>query len=256
MSNRSWRIAGKLIKYFALTVVFSVCAIVLWRVFSSGDPSSMKTLMVSDATYDAYVAGGESLEMYYQESQLDMTRAEYNAGYFRVSQVAIIPGADQIQLVFRYNNSTLRYIERDLGLSESQTLSRDEDLFEISIVKNTDLTPDNKEDNAYNATDYPEAVKAERYYPSEVISERKNVYNYRKYIFEGITVDELTLALFVDIYYKGEDKNGNPVVPDYEIGTVGSGTLCIYDYNSEKVKRTLTSADKAALEEFGKKRGN
>ena len=255
MSNRNWRIAGRLIKYFALTVVFSVCAIVLWRIFSSGDPKSMKTLMVSDATYNAYVETGDSLEMYYQK-QLEMTRAEYNSGYFKVSQVAIIPGADQVQLVFRYNNSTLRYVERDLGLSETQRLSREDDLFEISIVKNTDLTPDKTDDNAYNAKDYPESVKAERYYPSEVITEKKNVYNYRKYIFEGISVDELTLAMYVDIYYKGEDKNGNAIVPDYAIGTVGSGTLCIYDYKSEKLERALTSADVASLEEFGKKRGN
>ena len=256
MSNRTWRAPGKIIKYAALTLVFSVCALILWRIFSSGDPKSMKTLMVSDATYEAYVAGGETLKVYYQKSQLDMTRAEYNSGYFRVSQVAIIEEADQIQLVVRYNNSTLRYIEDSLGFGDDKKLSRDDDLFEVSIVKNIDLTPDNKNDNAYNSVEYPEAVKTERYYPTKVISEKKNLYNYRKFIFEGVSVDELTLALFVDIYYKGEDKDGNIIVPDYKIGTVGSGTLCIYDYNSDNLDRKLTDSDRKALDDFGKKREN
>jgi len=253
MSNRNWRIAGKIIKYAALTVVFSVCAIIIWRIASSGDPESVKTLMVSDATYGAYVDGNEELDAYYQK-QLEMTRAEYNSGYFRISQVAIIPAAEQIQLVLRYNNSTLRYIESDLGFENDRMLSRDDDLFELSIVKVTDLTPDRTDDNAFNAKEYPESVMEERFYPSQMMSERKNLYNYRKFIFENISVDELTLALYVDIYYKGEDKDGNAVTPSYEKGAVGSGTLCIYDYKSENLTRKLTSRDRAALAEFGKKR--
>ena len=253
MSNRNWRIAGKIIKYAALTVVFSVCAIIIWRIASSGDPTSVKTLMVSDATYEAYTEENENLTVYYQ-NQLKMTRAEYNSGYFQVSQVAIIPAGDQIQLVLRYNNSTLRAIEDSLGFPKDKLLSRDDDLFEVSIVKATDLTPDRTDDNAFSAKDYPESVKEERYYPSQMMSERKNLYNYRKFVFEDISVDELTLALYVDIYYKGEDKDGNAIVPNYEKGTVGSGTLCIYDYKSEDLTRKLTSRDRAALTEFGKKR--
>ena len=71
-------------------------------------------------------------------------------------------------------------------------------------------------------------------------------------------LDKITtrIAAEIDEDYKGEDKNGNAIVPDYAIGTVGSGTLCIYDYKSEKLERALTSADVAAFEEFGKKRGN
>ncbi len=247
MSNKTWRNVGRVLKYCGLVIVFTVCGILLWRIFSSGDPQSVKTLMVSDATYSAYQEKGDELCIYYQNQQ-PLTRAEHNYGFFGVTDVSFIPEADQLQVVFRYNNSTLKNVAELLKYDHVH--GRDEDVFDISVVINTDKTPDRTDDNAFSAVEYPESVSAKRYFPSQVKSEKKNVYNYRKYIFENVSLDELTLAVFVDIYYKGNDSNGNAVTPNY--GEAALGTLCIYDYKSENIKKTLTSADLAALEEWKK----
>ncbi len=247
MSNKTWRNVGRILKYCGLTIVFTVIGILLWRIFSSGDPQSVKTLMVSDATYSAYERQGEELYIFCQDQQ-DITRGEDNYGFFSVTDVSFIPEARQLQVVFRYNNSTLRGVSELLELDHVH--GRDEDVFDVSVLINTDKTPDRTDDNAYNAKEYPESVSEKRYFPSEVKTEKKNVYNYRKYIFEDISVEDLTLAVFVDIYYKGNDNMGAAVVPNY--GETPLGTLCIYDYLSEDLQKPLTSADIAALEEWKK----
>ncbi len=250
MSNNTWRNVGRIIKYCGLAVVFFVCGILIWRIASSGDPKSMKTLMVSEPTYEAYVNGGNELEMFYQNQQ-NITRAEHNYGFFSVTQVAFIPEADQLQVVFRYNNSTLKNVAKLVGTEHIH--GRDEDVFDVSVVINTDLTPDRTDDNAFNADEYPESVSEKRYFPSEVKTEQKNVYNYRKYIFEGVSLDEQSLAVFVDIYYKGVGKDGSTTVPSYDEDAMG--TLCIYDYKTENITRELTAADRQALEDWKKKKG-
>lgn len=238
MSNRVWRATGRVIKTLALVFVFSVCALVLWRIFSSGDPDSMTKISVSKATYEAYEKHGDDLRIY-RQNQNNITRAEKNYGYFSVTQVYIIPEANQIQVVFRYNNSTLKYVAEDLGLGEVP--SREEDIFDISLAISTDLTPDRTDDNAYSAKEFPDSVSEARYFPSETVeSDTKTVYNYRKYIFENVSLTDLSLAVYVDIYYKG-----NGTVPDYSEESMG--TLCIYTYAEENIERGLTNADRDAL---------
>lgn len=250
MSNKAWRTIGKIIKYTALTAVFAVTAVILWRIFSSGDPKSVKTVIANESLCDAYYENGDELYMYYQDQGV-LTRTEGNYGYFGVTQVSIIPDANQIQVVFRYNTSTLRNIESDMGL-ESKVLSRDADLFDITLAISTDLTPDKTEDNAFSSKEHPESVAETRCFPTEsyTVRDKKNVYNYRKYVFENVSIEELTLAVYVDIYYKGEDANGNTVTPNYS--EKPNGTLCIYDYKSENITRKLTSDDIDAIKAWRK----
>jgi len=250
VSNQTWRTIGKIIKYLALTAVFSVSAIIIWRIASSGDPKSVETLIANEAVAKAYAEKGDGLYTYYQE-QGKLTRSEDNYGYFGVTQVTVIPDADQIQVVFRYNNSTLRKMEEELGL-ESKSLSRDEDVFDVTLAVSTDLTPDKTDDNAYSSKEHPEAVAETRYYPTEkyTVKDKKNVYNYRKYVFRNVSIEDLTLAVYVDIYYKGEDAKGNAVTPDYSAKP--KGTLCIYDYKSANIERKLTSDDIDAIKAWRK----
>ena len=183
--------------------------------------------------------------MYYQE-QNSITRGDKNYGYFSVSQVAFIDSADQVQLTFRYNNSTLRSVADDLSLSEVP--SRDADIFDVTIVVCRDLTPEDDTDNAVSAKDKPESVAETRYFASQSISATKLMYNYRKFVFDDVVTDENTLAVYVDIYYKGGD-----TTLDYE--TTPYGTLCIYDYKSRNLIRNFTNDDRNALLKWGKENG-
>ena len=258
--NSAFRVAGKIIKTICIVAVFSVIAFLIWRAFFSGIlPKSMESLVINDSLAEAYEKHDGKLTVKYQKID-DITRVELseyeeektgrlsNYGYFSIVKVDIIPEANQIQVVFRYNNGTIKALAEDYGLAEIP--DRSEDLYDITIIKTTDLTPDNKDDNLTEEND-ENAVGEERFFPTEelTVSDTANVYNYRKFVFEGISIDSDTLALYVDIYYKGDivkDEAGEYTNPAY-------GTLCIWDYISEDLYREIGSDDLAALEARRKK---
>ena len=240
--SRGIRITGRVIKYLFFLLIFTVIGLLLWRVFSAGDPDSMKQITPNEALCAAYEEKGEELVLFRQE-QRTITSAEDNYGYFSVTECLFIPEANQIQLVFRYNNSTLRSLAQDYELAEVP--SREADLFDVSLTVATDLTPEQTEDNAGND---PEAVSFTRVHASQVLSDTKNMYNYRRMVFEldGAELDlealldsgEL-LAVYADIYYNEDIQYEEPAY----------GTLCLYDYLSEKRGASLTRDDRRALED-------
>ena len=104
----------------------------------------MDSLSVNERLVEAYARDGELRGMFTQE-QRSSTSAEENYGYFFVTKTVFIPSANQIQIVVRYNNSTLRYTQEDFGLEAAP--SRDDDVYDVSLLVVSDLTPDNDEDN-------------------------------------------------------------------------------------------------------------
>ena len=240
--SRGFRITGKVIKYLVFLLIFTVIGLLLWRVFSAGDPDSMSTLAPNEKLCAAYEAKGEELYLFRQE-QRTITSAEDNYGYFSVTDCVFIPDANQIQIVFRYNNSTIRSLAEDYGLEEVP--SREEELFDVSLTVATDLTPDVDDDNAGND---PDAVRFTRVHATQVTSDTKNMYNYRRLVFdldeaERSLADLLDsgelLAVYADIYYKEDIQYEEPAY----------GTLCLYDYLSEKRSAKLTQDDRRALEQ-------
>lgn len=255
-------LGGKIAKYvfkaLGLLLICGTVGILLWRMFSSGDPQSTKTLYVNDTVYEAWQTAqteGKDMVMYTQEYD-NITRAKHNYGYFSVTQTLFIEDADQVQLTFRYNNSTLRHLKEDYGLAEVP--GRAEELFDVSLVVIYDLTPQDKSDNEAQTFHAPDDTTPEgetydlnttdsvmrvRYTPTCVVSDTKTVYNYRKLVFDGVELsggEYPVLGVFVDVYYK-EDVN-------YEKDSYG--TLSIYNYHYDKEPYQLTGKDKDALEGY------
>ena len=244
--NRIFKISGCLIKCIFGLVIATVCVALLWRVFSSGDPESMKTLSVNEKVYNAYTQNGEALYMFKQE-QNSITRAENNYGYFSITDCKFIPDANQAQVVFRYNNSTIRSLAEDYSLSTVP--DRSEELYDVTLLLAIDLTPENKDDNSTNA---PESVRFVRVHASSHTRDTKLMYNYYQLIFDidesgedikALLDSNLLLAVYADVYYIND--------LDYEKDPYG--TLCLYDYLSENKTIELERADKKALKEFSGK---
>ena len=242
-------IAFKIVKrIFVALIALLVGAIIgflLWRILSSGDPSSMKVLNANEALCEAYEQHGEELYVFKQE-QRSITSTEENYGYFAITNYAIIPDANQIQATVRYNNSTLRHTAEDFGLSDVP--SRDAQVYDVTLLLAIDLTPENEEDNLGNDK---ESVAFIRCHGSVALSEQKNLYNFRQMVFDLGTADVdvkelidsgLLLAIYADFYYVD--------AIDYE--ATPYGTLCLYDFKSENVTVKLDSADIKAIEKFGK----
>ena len=233
-TRRTVRIMGIVIKALFSLFVFSVCALIIWRVFfSTKEPDSVKDLYVNEALAAAYEADGDKLELKYQ-NQLSLTYTENNAGYFGVSKYVIIPKANQIQILLRYNNKTLGHLKEDFDLSE--TPSKGEELLDLSLRQIIDLTPENAEDNEDLST-----LSILRHHPSKVITDTTALYTYHRIVFDGVEINEEDVSSIVlDIYYKD--------AVNYDEKAYGA--LLIYDNEADWFEYKLTSADKEALENF------
>ena len=236
-SKYKWRIAGFIFKAVCTLVIAAIVILLLWRIIdNNNDPKEMDTVIGNSLLADAYAEKGDSLSIFYQENS-KYTRGENNYGYFAITQSIIIEDIDQIQFVFRYNNSTLKHTAEDYSLPSIP--SRDEEVYDVTVTVMYDLTPDNKEDNDGKTKD---AVRYERFSPSEMRSAAKTLYNYRKFVFDGIVIDESVIAVYADFYYVGDlDYNENPY-----------GSLLIYHEDEKRIDYKLTRNDVKAIESFKK----
>ena len=243
--SRGFRFTVRFIKWLALTVVFSVIALILWRIFSSSTPKELKAMIPNEKLAAAYEEHGNKLYIFNQD-QKSITTADRNRGYYTVSECYIIPEANQIQLVFRYNNSTVRSIAEDKELEAIPSL--DAYLFDFSLSVQLDLTPEDDTDNGGNIK---EAVEYRRIKPSQTLHERKALYNYYRYVFDfddiGLSLSEIIesgelLAIYSDIYFCYETE------VNYE--ETADGVLCIYDYKTDIVEQRLKARDRRAIKDF------
>ncbi len=244
--SRAWVIIkriGKLLKFLFICLVITVCIFMLWRVFSTGTPKELKPLSPNDALNEAYLQKGEELYIFEQNYD-DITRDERAYGYFALPEAKFIPDANQAQLVFRYNNSTIKSMASDYALESVP--DRSEELFDVSLVLFIDLTPDNKDDNYDKGSD---TVNEVRCLPTSNTSAKTNLYNFYRYVFDfGSAEEEINLgellesgeliAIHAQFYYNGD--------LDYEKDPYGA--LCIYDYRSQLHTVELSGKDKKALE--------
>ena len=225
-----WKVISGTIRFLFLTLILGIVLFLGWRAISHNtDPEEMMTLYPDEALLAAYAENGPELKMYTQE-QGTYTRAERNRGYFFLRQATVIPEAEQIQIVFRYNNSTIKELTQDYALTAMP--DRSERLYALTIAVKKDLTPD-----VYEDYDEEGCYTIERYYPSQEISGERNLYNYRRLVFNDLVIDETTLGVFVDIYY----------VEDICYDEPAYGTLCIWELTSENLPVKLTKNDIDAL---------
>ena len=228
-NGHNMRVFGRVVKWSISLLLCVICGIILWRVFSSGDPKEVKYLMGNEALYEAYEKSGDELVLQYQ-MQDTITTAEYNRGYFSITQYVFIPEAQQVQLVFRYNNSTIKHLARDYELGAIPDKS--EDLFDVTLVTTTDKTPDNREDNAD-----AESLMMERHYPTTFERTETSLYTYYRFVFDNVQITPDMLYVFVDFYYLGD--------LNYEERPYG--TLCLYDDESPWVSYKLSRAERKML---------
>ena len=220
--SKTAKVIKIVLKVFCLLLVFGTTAFFLWRVFSSGNPKSLERLTPNAALRDACLAAdeaGETLTVRYQFQEDYITSVvNKNYGYFAVTDTKFIPDAKQVQVLFRYNNSTIRHLKEDYKLPELP--DRDEELYDVTLYVLYDLTPDVESDNDGKT---PEAVKAVRYHATSSEAGKKNLYNFRKLVFDGVeqTDEDLPLlAVYVDFYYVGD--------VDYEEEAYGALPLYLY----------------------------
>ncbi len=233
-TRRTMRIIGVVIKTLFSLLIFSVCAILIWRIFfSTRLPDSVADLHVNAPLAEAYRTHGDQLTLKYQ-NQFSMTYSEENAGYFGVSEYVIIPEANQIQVVLRYNNSTLDHMQKDFSLAQKP--EKGSDILDLTLRQIIDLTPLDKEDNNDTST-----LSITRHAPSHVTTDTTALYTYYRLVFDNVVIDESDVSsIMLDIYYKG--------ALDYNEKAYGA--LLLYDNLGDWFEYDLSATDKKALEAY------
>ena len=232
-----WRIAGFIFKGICLMLIAAMLILLIFRIIDMNtDPETMNTIIANDLLVEAYNEKGEDLNIFTQEQTI-FTRGDNNYGYFAITQSVIIKDIDQVQFVFRYNNSTLEHTKDDYKLSSAP--SRDDNVYDVTITIMYDLTPENPNDNDGKT---PDAVSFQRFYASDMVSAKKTLYNYRKFVFDDIKIDDTVIAVYADFYYVG----------DINYDEKPYGSLLIYHNEEENIKYKLTTNDKKALDSYSR----
>lgn len=227
------KIIKKVLRVVGWVVFSAVIGVLFWRMCSTAnDPKSVSTLMVNEKLANIYSVQGDSMEIYYQNLD-NFTRGDKNYGYFAATQWVIIPDAQQVQVVFRYNISTLEYLAEDFSEDFPNVPDRNADLFDVTLVKVIDLTPDDTEDN-----DIEKNLKIERYHASSSVKDQTSRHNYERFLFENIDCED-ALEVYVNIYYKG----------DLDYDNDAYGIIMIYTSDEEELrcKYIPSRDDKEAL---------
>lgn len=226
---------------FTLLVV-AVFVVLFWRMGSSRVPKELLALSPNEVLLEAYAEHGDGLLKLTQE-QNSITRNEENYGYFAVSSAVFVPKAEQLQLLVRYNDSTLKALQEDYGLDFLPETEKD--WYDVTLVLAIDKTPGNADDNLSND---PASVELVRLKPSELVArEHHGRHNYRKYVFDGVRFDGTLLAVYADFYYVGDKAYENEGFDVYT--DKAYGTLCLYAFTEDVINKEspLTEDDTAAL---------
>ena len=240
--SRSFKIIWRIIKLaFTLLVAF-VCIFLLWRVFSRGTPKDLELITPNDKIYEAYTRAEDGELEYFTQDRLTLT----TDGKFGIPNCIFIPEANQIQLVLRYNNSTIRALAEDYSLDAVP--ARTDELFDVTLLLQTDLTPDDQDDNAGNVEG---AVEYTRCHGKVVMEDTKNLYNFRRIVFdldecgldlEALMDEGLLLAIYADVYY----------IEDVDYDETPYGTLFLYDYKRENHDEEISRKEEKLIREYGK----
>lgn len=248
--SRAWVIfkrIGRLLKFLLFCVILTVCILLLWRVLSTGIPKEIKGLDANDklkASYGKAISDNKELYVFKQVYD-NINKDEKTKGYFGISDARFIPDANQAQIVFRYNNSTITALANDYSLPSIP--AKNEDLFDVSLVLYIGERP---EDESQEITkENAEGIKAVRVTPQpEPQKAYSTLYSFYRYTFnfenaeEPVDINELLksktlISVHVEIYYKG----------DVDYSSNAYGALSIYDYRRENVAKELSKNEKKAL---------
>ena len=227
-------IAGKVLYGLLALGIFVMVAYLLWRIyFSDNIPKELKGVSANAVLAESYEQYGEEMHVLTQE-QGTITRNENNYGYFAVPQFVYIPEADQMQVLFRYNNSTLEATARDFGLAEQPP--KGEIVYDVSLLQIKDLTPEDLSDNK----DGSDTLGEHRIHPTSHTVQTTALYTFILYTFDNVTVTDDTLVIYFDIYFGG--------AVDYE--ATAYGTLRLYHNESDWLEVELKKSDKKALQAY------
>lgn len=212
-------ILGHVLRSLFVLLVMGICTFLLWRMLFSGRaPRELRHISSNEVLREAYAQNG-TLTVLEQPTQTGHTEAADNYAHFRIDWCLFLEEADQVQLLFFYNNSTLEHVSEKLGIEPS--LPRAEEVFGVELVLCTEV----------------EGEVVERVIAPTACEQGENsMYSFFKYTFDGVDIAEDTAVIYFDIFYEAEEREA-------------LGTMRLYHRESHSERRELTAKEERIIKE-------
>lgn len=182
------------LKFACLAVIFGIIGFLLVRIIvAEYYPSVMKSLYPTEALRQAWEED-PALQVRRQDLRISYDNAKF--AHFMAAYQYYSPEAKELQIALRYNNSTLREMERDFSLP-ADSLTADPALFDITLV------------DEYGNRARGTCVAAEGHF----------MYQYMKVVFSDVSFSAEPGWLRVEIYYHDAvdyEKEAYAMIPLYE----------------------------------------
>ena len=206
-------ILGRIIRYTCYALILLLYLFFFWRMCSRGDTEIAKTYCWTDASRIAYAEAGNTITIY----QIDPisgigegTTKKKNTFQFAISSVYLTPAIDQLQFTMRYNDSMLKRLQAEYDLDAPP----EGEAFVFVLADNLG--------NVYTEYQY--------------IADERNVNNYRRLVFEGLSFEDDITEYFVSVYYVGHVDIARPLI-----------TLSVWQAGTEQVLLDDIEPERTAL---------
>ena len=218
-----WIVWHVLRALFVALIAF-ICLFLGWRmVFSKRPAKELRTLSDNAILSAAYEENG-TITVMEQPEQVRYTEGEDNYADYHVGWCVFLEEADQVQLLFLYNNSTLRDVSEKLNISPA--LSRGEDVVGVELLVLVDVSPEGHEG---------EPVIEERVVRATSCEMGANrLYTFSRYTFDGVDISDDVKVVYLDIYYEDGERT--------ELGT-----MRLYHAESEAAYRSLSGKEETII---------
>ncbi len=220
-------ILGHVLRGLVVLLIIGVCAFLIWRIaFSQKPPKELRRIASNEILREAYDEYGDDLIILEQPNQITYTEAANNQAYFRYDWCVFIKQANQVQLLFFYNNSTLEKLQSDYELE--QEIPAGQEVFDLLLTQYVDVTPEGHEGDA--VLDKREITPSS----CEVGTNRNGMYTFLRYTFDGVDLTD-TVVIYLDVFYEEIEES--------------LGTLRLYHEEELSEERDLTRKEKKIIKE-------
>lgn len=218
----TWHIVRAL---FVALIAF-ICLFLGWRmVFSKRPAKELRTISDNAVLSAAYESYGK-ISVMEQPDEVKYTEGEDNYADYHVGWCVFLEEANQVQLLFLYNNSTLRDVSETLKLD--QALPRGEEVFGVELLMLIDVSPEGHEGDPIIEERVIRATSCE-------MGENR-LYTFSRYTFDGVDITDAVKVVYLDIYY--EDGTRTEL-----------GTMRLYHAESNATHRSLTAKEESVIKE-------
>lgn len=234
----AYRFVKLSIKLLGIALVLFVYGLLFFRMCSLDSlPDNLNDLVITDGMKLAYQKDGGDGFIYQRKDLFNTDKDTY--GYFAVPSYVIVKGADEIQVVFRYNISTLEKVAEEFDLPEVPDRNT-ADLFDLTLTLKHSVNDIKNTEEGEKTIDYdaPENHYLTLIKPDSVEFFTDGKHNFVRCIFKNVGFDETnTLGVFLNVYYRDS--------VNYE--ETPYATVRLYHYTTTNKTYPLTKNDKKAL---------